>query len=331
MQPIINRIYSGMNEKEKKKVDEFILNKDTNGEFINTLKYLSYHKNRFYEDSIYISDKGSGSVLGVVLANVNSEENQLVSHTGTTFSGPILNLKNNYHNCEMVMDMMLDYYENKYKEIDFKITPEIYNNKAMGIVEHILLKHGYQRAMTALVNIVDLFGIDSEDSILAMYDSKRRNEVRKAKRDQLFKIVKKDKVDKGIWEAMNKNLRNKFEVNSTHSYEEICELQRLFPERIVSYTANTKDGEYAAFALVYKFKNVFHTQYLDVNYKFSRGYPNLLLIHYLIKEAVKEKYRVFSFGASTEHNGVIVNEGLFSYKQGFGGGSIILPMYKKLI
>ena len=33
-----------MDNNEKIKIDEFILDKNTNGEFINTIKYLSYHK-----------------------------------------------------------------------------------------------------------------------------------------------------------------------------------------------------------------------------------------------------------------------------------------------
>ena len=36
------------------KIDAFIMDDNTNGEFISTWKYLSYHKGRFLEDSIEI-------------------------------------------------------------------------------------------------------------------------------------------------------------------------------------------------------------------------------------------------------------------------------------
>ena len=101
------------------------------------------------------------------------------------------------------------------------------------------------------------------------------------------------------------------------------------PEYIVPYEARTKEGEYAAFALVYQFKHVFHTQYLDVNYRFTGEYPNLYLVHNLLIEAVRQGCRMFSFGASTEDGGNYLNEGLFAYKAGYGGGSILLPSYTK--
>ena len=128
---------------------------------------------------------------------------------------------------------------------------------------------------------------------------------------------------------MNDNLESKFGYKTTHSYDEITWMQKNMPEHIVPYETRTKEGEYAAFALVYKFKHVFHTQYLDVNYRFSGEYPNLYLVHNLMMEAAREGYRMFSFGASTENGGKDLNEGLFAYKSGYGGGSILLPCYTK--
>jgi len=91
----------------------------------------------------------------------------------------------------------------------------------------------------------------------------------------------------------------------------------------------TREGEYGAFALVYCFKNVFHTQYLDLNYRFSKQMPNLMLISKLILKARELGYSYFSFGASTEDSGNILNYSLFRYKAEYGGGSILLPLYTK--
>lgn len=331
MQLQIQKIYKGMPQKEIEKIDEFILDPETNGEFINTIKYLSYHGNRFQEDSVYVTDAENGSVMGVVMATVDQEHKSVISYGGTTFAGPVLNLKMSFQHCEAVMNLLLSYYEGRYQQVNFKVTPELYSRRQNGAISYILLRRGYQYGMTALSNVIDLFGIVGEDDVFGLYDSKRRNQVRKAIRNDLFTISKADAVKKEIWSRMNQNLGSKFGVRATHSYEEICELHQRFPENIIPYEVYSKDGEYAAFALIYKFKNVFHTQYLDVNYAFSREYPNLFLLHYLIREAADEKYRMFSFGASTEQGGQILNEGLFSYKQGYGGGSIILPVYQKEI
>ncbi len=329
MRLTVKNICRDMPDQEKKKIDKFVLHEETNGEFINTVRYLSYHKDRFEEDSVYVVDEENGTVMGVVMATVDSGRSSVLSHGGTTFSGPVLCLKNSYHSCELVMDLLLDYYEKRYKEIKFEITPQFYSKRQTGVIEHILQKRGYRYGMSALSNVIDLFGLSGEDSVFALYDSKRRNQVRKAVKKQAFVVSKAGEISEDIWAAMNENLHNKFGVHSTHSYAEICELHSLFPERIIPYEVYAREGGYAAFALIYKFKNVFHTQYLDVNYAFSGEYPNLFLIHSLMQQAVDEKYRLFSFGTSTERGGEIVNEGLFSYKQGYGGGSIILPVYSK--
>ena len=94
---------------------------------------------------------------------------------------------------------------------------------------------------------------------------------------------------------------------------------------------DTADGIYGAFGLIYLFKNVFHTQYLDLNYDYSTHYPNLLLITELIWEARRLGYRWFSFGASTESGGQVMNEGLYEYKAAYGGGDILLPVFTKCL
>ena len=51
------------------KVDNFIMDKSTNGEFINTVKYLSYHRDRkFSNEHVVIIDRESSEILAVCLA-----------------------------------------------------------------------------------------------------------------------------------------------------------------------------------------------------------------------------------------------------------------------
>ena len=55
------------------------------------------------------------------------------------------------------------------------------------------------------------------------------------------------------------------------------------------------------------------------------------MIKELIKTARELGYRYFSFGASTEDGGDILNYGLYEYKAEYGGGDIILPVYTKKV
>lgn len=316
---------------EKEKIDEFILEENTNGEFINTIKYLSYHpKSRFVDDSIYIKDLDSGTIKCILMsASTTSQPQIIISHPGTTFSGIVLNYKTNIQEINEIINLIESYYKNKYEFISLKVSPFIYHKQPNQLLEYLLMKNEYIYSFTALANVIDLSKAKNTEDIFNLYDSKRRNHVRKTIKNNQYEFLQLKKIEEPIWENINKNLNVKYNVTTTHSYSEIVNLNNKFPRKIVPYASYRKDGQYGAFSLIYKFKNVFHTQYLDLNYKLRNENPNLYLIHNLIKTAINEGYKYFSFGASTEKEGRILNEGLFNFKNQFGGGSILLPKYTK--
>ena len=319
------------NGKKSIKIDEFILDKNTNGEFINSLRYLSYHPySRFLDDSVYIEDEDSGSIRCVLMAAATPDSNQtVISHPGTTFAGIIVRNRTDVNELETIIDLVDSYYYNKYHDIVLKLSPLIYQTQPNQMLEYLLLKRGYQFGFTALANVIDLSNVKDEDNIFSLYTSSRRNHVRKTTIKNNYTFQRGEHVEEHIWRNINNNLESKYRARATHSYEEISELIRRFPNNIVPYVVYRTDGEYGAFGLVYKFKRVFHTQYLDLNYQLSNENPNHFLIHNLIKVAADEGYRYFSFGASTENQGQYLNKNLFKFKDEFGGGSILLPKYSK--
>lgn len=315
-------------EKQIIRADAFIMKDSTTGEFINTFNYLEYHpKERFQDDSIVVIDKGSGEIKGVMMATY--EGDSVTSYSGTTFAGPIVDRTAKLEVTEIVLDTMLSYYEGKYREIKIKKIPEYYTAQPFHLIDYALLRRGYVYGMSALANIICIDRLSCEDDILALFYAKRRNQIRKVVKNEKFLFSINDDIREDVWINLNENLRNKFGAKTTHTLEEIRELKRRCPDYIKAYYVDTEKGEYAAFAICFLFKNVFHTQYLDVNYDYAGQYPNLLLIFKLIQTARKMGYRYFSFGASTESSGAILNRGLYSYKAEYGGGDILLPVYVK--
>lgn len=318
-------------EKETSKIDRFIMDCNTNGEFINTVKYLSYHPpGRFCEDSVYVEDVDSGAIKCVLMsASTKDDIDIIISHPGTTFAGLIFNSRDSIGEMVKAVDLIEKYYKTNYKKIVLRTSPAYYRNQPDQKIDYMLMKKGYEAGLTALVNIIDLSKINKEVEIFELYNCRKRNQVRKTIKENNFSFMEKENIPREIWGNINLNLQRKFDTKSTHAFSEIIKLKRMFPENIIPYATYKSNGEYGAFSLVYKFKNVFHTQYLDMNYDLSRENANYFLLHNLILEAMREGYKYFSFGASTEKGGEYLNEGLFRFKSGFGGGTILLPQYIK--
>lgn len=329
MSDFICKKISDLSEKMWLRIDEYILDRNTNGEFINTIRFLQYHpKDRFQDDSIAVIDKGSGNISGVMMAaSIQADSNRVISHPGTTFAGPVISIRTSIKKKLEVIRIICEYYEKKYKHIEIKTVPSIYGTQNWGCIEYFLMREGYVSEAAALSNVLNISKIDSDEDILRLYDSAKRNQTKKVIKSNMFSFRVGTEISSFVWEQMNTNLNTKFSIQSTHTFDEICQLKGKFPQNIVPYYTFTEDRDYGAFALVFKYKNVFHTQYLDTNYKYTGEYPNLLLIYNLIKVARKEGYQWLSFGASTASGEL--NQGLYNYKAGYGGGDIIMPIFTK--
>lgn len=330
MGTLIVKEINNISERERKAVDAFILNADTNGEFINSLKYLGYHpEGRFIDRSVCVIDKGSGEIRGVLpAAEVPGDSETVISHPGTTFAGVIVNRKLSVKSMEEIVNLFMEFYEERYESVIIRLRPDFFAVQPFGDLSYFLLKRGFHYRMTGLSNVIDISGIRDENDIFALYDSTKRNQVRKVLRDGQFVFHDQNEVRRDVWLSMNQILEEKHHAHSTHTFEEMNELMGRVPDHISAYHVDHNNGEYGAFALIYRFKNVFHTQYLDTNYQYTGQYPNLLLIHKLIQTAREEGYSKFSFGISTENHGEILNYGLYNYKAGYGGGSILQGEYE---
>ena len=115
-------------------------------------------------------------------------------------------------------------------------------------------------------------------------------------------------------------------ATAVHTGKELELLHNRFPEQIKLYVG--KHGEdIVAGCLLFVYENLVHTQYLAAN-DWARENGALDLVIFTLIEKFKDNKKWFDFGKSTEGDGKILNKGLISQKEGFGGRTFVYQTWK---
>ncbi len=317
------------NEIDPEHWDQFILSDLTSGEFINTRLYLSYHpEGRFRDFSCAVIDKGSREILCVFPATEDPlNPGTLYSHMGTSFAGPIIRISSKVTDLVRYLELVSSCYKAKgFRHVVSRIKPLKFwpENSCCEDLNWVFCYLGYVLSGYSLGNVIS-FEPSRVAGIDECFSSKRRNQYKKSlKRGFLFR--EESLPSEVSWISLTGNLKNKFSSHPTHSLEEIISLKARFPQNIRFFYVYS-EGVYASMAVVYLFKKIFHTQYLDLDYRFSSEGAHQFLVASLIQRALDEGFSGFSFGLSTEKGGKVLNEGLYSYKRQYGGSGSIFPEY----
>ena len=201
--------------------------------------------------------------------------------------------------------------ENCFEKLIYKSTPYIYH------------KIPAQEDLYALFrNNAELFRVDCSTTIdlqnICKMPKGRKAQISRAKREGV-EIFSSEDFEAFVM-LLNSVLQKQHGVNAVHSAEELKLLYSRFPQNIKLFVAKI-DKEIIAAALLFIYDDLVHTQYLAANERAREIGALDLLIKTLMDEFTKSK-KYFDFGISTENGGQVLNQGLISQKEGFGGRSV---------
>lgn len=286
--------------------------------FLHTRKFLSYHKDRFEDQSIVITND-DGVWLGLFPAATNPEDvTEVVSHPGITYGGIL-------HKDQLIGASMLEsleeifkYYRNKgYKRLIYKATPYIYHQKPSSDDLYGLFRYDAELYRRDLSCTIDL------DFPLR----KSRNKgLRKAEKSNIIINVSPKYLNQ-LWEILTKKIQEKYKAVPVHSYEEMLNLLSRFPEKIKIITA-LQDQQVIAGVVLFINPNIYHTQYMVVTLEGAKVFALDYLISYCIGLARENGARYFDFGINNEQEGQILNQGLYMSKVKHGGAGVTYDFYK---
>ena len=276
---------------------------------------MEYHSDRFEDASILIFKKGRL----VALLPACQEDKRIYSHKGLTYGGVLVGSDLKFKSVLECVEEALKFYDNLgFQELEFKITPPIYNKYPSDELLYLMKILDATLIRRDMLSVVDL-------KQPLKYSKDRLDGIKRAQKAGLS-IKANDSFDE-FWESiLIPNLQKKHGVNPVHSLEEIKLLKRRFPENIIQF--NVYDGlKIVAGTTLFISDNVVHSQYISANEAKNITGSLDILHHVLLTEVFQEK-QYFDFGISNENNGVNVNSGLQYWKEGFGARAIVQDFYK---
>ncbi|MGC1183506.1 hypothetical protein [Legionella sp.] len=277
--------------------------------------YLEYHADRFADASLmfYLDD-----VL-VAIFPASTQNDVLNSHGGLTYGGLLLLNKIRAESvCDIVSCLAKKARELGFKKIVYKAIP------------YLFYTHGAQEDLYFIANTLDAKIVRRDLSSVIYLDN--RIKLSKGKK-WLIARAKKLGLEIGnstAWASFHSLLSQvlvRHRASPVHSIKELEYLSSLFPDNIYLKTVE-KNGVLLAAALLFKFQTTVHTQYLVTNEEGKASGALDFLIETCIEESKQQEFKYFSFGASTEQQGTILNTSLIAQKENFGARGIVLDFYE---
>ncbi|SFW47733.1 GNAT family N-acetyltransferase [Selenomonas ruminantium] len=309
--------------------DKFVLNNSINGNFLQTRNFYSYHpKGRFQDASLmfYLDDE----LAAVLPANVVDDGKVLLAHQGSTFGGIVVGRKfANTVGYNWIFKEMTDYFQQQiYEKVELRMHSNLYSpsNKS-----NELLDYYFQLNNFAVRSEIGFFmAVDNlTENYVSNFEKLKKRKLNKAKKQGLtFRKLDTDIEVHEFFEVLSNNMK-KFDTEPVHTEAELCEFKNNRLKDIVSFYGVYHGKEMVAGSMVFNFcdKKVFHTQYLASRQDKLEYCPNEFLYVGLIEAARAEGYKYLSYGTASLNHGMVYNESLGRFKEGFNTDTYVNRCY----
>ena len=297
---------------------EEIVHSSNNGTLFHTRKFLSYHsKDKFIDHSLIFYKNNKPLSVFPAVEKTGSHKKILVSHPGASMGSFVTPADLSFSDSLQLVDQ-LNLYLKKQKFSRAKITlpPIIYNQRKTNYIDYSLLRSGYKYVKREVSSI--LFLEDSIEKNVNKFKPSHRQALRKAQRSGL--VVNNSDDFNSFYRILKKNLNNRHNVKPTHSIDELLKLKKLFPKNILLHAAFLNNKMIGGIINFVANKNVILAFYISHDENYQEHRPINLLFYEILKDAIKNNFKVFDFGIFTVNEEP--NMGLAKFKENFGSSGI---------
>jgi hypothetical protein len=288
-----------------------IVRRSCNGNFLHEREYMDYHKDRFEDCSLILSR--NGKPVGVFPASRHGD--MVSSHGGLTYGGLLYTGELGTHDTLLAFTEIAGHYRALgVQSVTYKAIPQVFHRMPC------------QNDLYALTCVGAKLIRRDASTVICLDEPQRFSKGRKWAVNKARKagITVRQSHDLDPFHALLAQVLDKFDTRPTHSSAELRLLAGRFSEAITLHVAQQGDTLLAG-VIVYDFGHVVHTQYM-ANSDAGRELGALdLLLAELITRYGQRKF--FSFGISTEQQGLYLNTGLIAQKEAFGGRTVVHDFY----
>lgn len=295
--------------------NEFVANAK-NATFLFHRDFMEYHSDRFQDFSLLIFDENQN--LKAILP-ANRLEDVVYSHQGLTYGGLILNEKTKLQEViEITFNLLHFLNENGIPTLNLKQLPSFYAKFPSEEMEYLSFIINAKLVRRDSLSVLDL-------RTHYKFSKDRKQAINRGVKNEL--IVKEESSFELFWnEILIPNLKQKHQAKPVHTIDEISFLKSKFPKNIRQFNVY-KEDKIVAGTTIFESENVAHSQYISGNSNKNELGSLDFLHNYLISNVFKEK-DFFDFGISNENQGKNINQGLLSWKEGFGSRTIVQNFYE---
>jgi hypothetical protein len=286
---------------------------------LHTRRFLSYHGDRFVDRSLIVEEDGKW--LGVFPAALSPNENtHIVSHPGITYGGILHRGELKGQQMVATLEALGRYYAAQgYTKLIYKAVPTFYHQVPAQDDLYALFRLGAERIRCDISSTVDLHNRQP-------VSQRRKRSLKKAIKNCVL-IIEGNQYITALWGVLADNLASKHGIKPVHTLADITLLAERFPENI-QCVCGMVNNVVVAGTLMFITPTTFHTQYIAAS---EVGYDTSaldMIFEYCIDTAQRDGRRWFDFGISTENNGMVLNNGLYSFKSEFGGGATVHEFFE---
>ncbi|MCM1251822.1 MAG: GNAT family N-acetyltransferase [Clostridium sp.] len=313
--------------------DNFIYYESCNGTFLQTREFLNYHEAGKYQDCslLFYRKNKLAAVCPACEKNENGEK-IFISHAGSTYGGIIVST--DILRIEKILTLLTE-MEEYLQELGFikcilKQTNSLMAAKSSELIEYCLYYKKYTEYKE--LNLYIDFDKYNKENITENFAKLRKRLVKKCINAEMNIRELSGEMDiQRFHDILSDNLQ-KYSLKPYHTVADLLDLKKRFPDNI-EFWGCIYENKIVAVSMVFIFEKgkCAHTQYLAADSQYNEWSP-MTYIYYKMIDIYKDRnMQYLSWGITTEHLGLEINNNLTNTKEEYGSSHNITRIYEKIL